>query len=772
MSLTTRPSTDDDRRSSAPLFGGLLLLLLAFFAMQARSAPPDPRPADAPASEFSAGRAAQVLKDLVGDGTPHVIGTEANARVRDRVVAAFRANGYAPEIQTAFVCGRGASCGTVHNVVVRRPGRQPGRAVLLATHYDSVAAGPGASDDGVSVAATLEIARALAAEPPHRNEIILLVDDGEEAGLLGAEAFARDHPAARDVGAVVNLEARGTEGASVMFETSRENAWLVRLLARSLDRPMASSLFYPVYERLPNDTDLTVFKRHGMAGVNFAFIGGVARYHTPIDDVAHASPASLQHQGQNALAMIRALADGDLSNPPAGQSVFFDVLGLGIVRWPRGLTLPLAVGALLLVLAAAFVLRQRAAAPLWRSVVGLVSWLVAVAIAGAGAWILWRWLVRAGAWPGEATTQPSVAVMAFWLVGLGLAWLTASVTGRWGRPAGAWTGCWLGWSIAACAAAFYVAEASYLLIVPALVAGAVGVVAASRGTTPGFVATMLPLGVAALLWMSPAWFLFGALGSIALPAIGAAVAVMGSGLAPLLAGAGRGRWSVPLITLAVGAALAAVSLRAPAFSSEQPERMNVAYFQLADEAQAQWVVTPQSGVLPEPMRQAVAFGDGLRAPFPWSTRATSFVAPAGSGVVAAPALEIVAREPQGAQRLVRLHVTSPRGARVVMLVIPPERVVSARIGGREIPPREPAGGSRGQARGALPPLRSYTCVTVPPEGISFEVTLSGDEPVEGYVVDQTSGLPAGGEVLVPARPREATAIHSGDVTTIARRVSL
>jgi hypothetical protein len=114
---------------------------------------------------------------------------------------------------------------------------------------------------------------------------------------------------------------------------------------------MASSLFYPVYARLPNDTDLTVFKRHGLPGVNFAFIGGQPRYHTPLDDVGHVDLASLQHQGQNALAIVRALADQDLDAPPPGHAVFFDVLGFGIVRWPRGLTLPRAALGLLLALA-------------------------------------------------------------------------------------------------------------------------------------------------------------------------------------------------------------------------------------------------------------------------------------------------------------------------------------------------------------------------------------------------------------------------------------
>ena len=765
------PTTD--RRHSGPFLGGLLVLLIAFAAMYTRSAPPDPLSRDASSREFSAGRAGEVLRGLVGDHVPHPIGTGANARVRDRVVEAFRQLGYPTKVQASFVCGTNAVCGTVHNVIAQRAGRRPGPAVLLATHHDSVPSSPGASDAAVSVAVVLEIARALKDEPPHRNPIIFLVDDGEEAGLLGAEAFASEHPLAKQVGAVVNLEARGTSGSSVMFETSGENAWLVRLLARSLSQPMASSLFYPIYERLPNDTDLTVFKRHGMRGVNFAFIGDVARYHTPLDNVEYASPASLQHQGQNALAMVRALVDEDLDVAQPGHAVFFDVLGFGIVRWPRGLTLPLAGVSALLVLVVIMVMRRRHAAPLWRAVVGVVAWLLMVAVAAAAGWGMWRALARAGAWPGEATTRPVVAVLAFWLLGIALVLLIAAVFERWARRAGAWAGCWLCWSLAACVAAFYVPEASYLLVVPALVAGLAGLVSVIVRPEPmGFCVAALPLLAAAVLWMPPAWFLFDALGPPTLPAIAGAVAVMGTALFPLVVAAGRARWVVPLVALAGAGALALISWRAPAFSADRPERMNVAFLQFAEDGDARWVVSPQSRVLPSAMRQAAPFGADLIKAFPWSERTTAFAAPTPERDLAAPGALVVERNSRGAQRRVRLQVTSPRGARVVMLLLPEERVVSVAINGREIPARARLQEQRSGRREPGSGLRSYTCVTVPPEGIEYEVVVTGAESVEGYLVDQTSGLPPGGDALVRARPREATAIQSGDVTMLGRRVAL
>ena len=255
-------------------------------------------------------RAKAALARVLGDGAPHLTGSAANAAVRARLIAELAKLGLRPEIDERFVCGGGGRCARVVNVLARVPGEDPSqRAALLACHYDSVASGPGAADDGAGVAAALETARALLAAPRLPHDVWLLIDDGEEQALLGAEAFVRDAGARRSASlAVVNVEARGTTGPSLMFELSTGSAWLVAAAARVLPRPATNSIYYTLYQRLPNDTDLTVFKREGMEGVNFAFVGGPLRYHTPRDDLAHLDLGSLQHHGDNALAMVRALA--------------------------------------------------------------------------------------------------------------------------------------------------------------------------------------------------------------------------------------------------------------------------------------------------------------------------------------------------------------------------------------------------------------------------------------------------------------------------------
>src|SRR5205814_9841659 len=95
----------------------------------------------------------------------------------------------------------------LENIVCRLKGTSQEKAVLLVAHYDAVNAGPGASDDGVAVAAFLEAARALKSLPQLKRDIIFLFTDGEEKGLQGARAFVSDPSWSQDVGIVLNFEA-------------------------------------------------------------------------------------------------------------------------------------------------------------------------------------------------------------------------------------------------------------------------------------------------------------------------------------------------------------------------------------------------------------------------------------------------------------------------------------------------------------------------------------------------------------------------------------
>src|SRR5919202_6024012 len=193
---------------------------------------PDPVPASAPPTEFSSERALEHVRAIARE--PHPMGSPENEAARDYLLEELSALGLEPEVQraTAVTCcsHRGAfGAGTPENVLARLEGTaKGGKAFLVTAHYDSVSTGPGASDDGAGVAAMLETIRALKAGPPLKNDVIFLFTDGEEPGLLGAKAFVDDHPWAKDVGAVLNLEADGNTGAARLFETSDDNGWVIR----------------------------------------------------------------------------------------------------------------------------------------------------------------------------------------------------------------------------------------------------------------------------------------------------------------------------------------------------------------------------------------------------------------------------------------------------------------------------------------------------------------------------------------------------------------
>lgn len=310
-----------------------LLVLLGVVRSHSTPAPVD---AGAPDVVFSAYRAEAILREVLVEDLPHVAGSPQNALIRERIVGQLESFGYRTEIQSRFHCNpQFGTCSPVENIIVVRPGAEGRHAVLLTTHYDSSWAGPGAADAGAGVAAVLEIARMAADFPAFANDVIFLLTDAEEMGLIGAHAFAEEHPLFARVKAVINLEARGVTGPSVMFETGEGNRSVIRMLAKNVGRPVANSLSYEIYKRMPNETDFSVYRHKGIMGVNFAFTQGVALYHSLLDNPDHLDLGSLQHHGDNAWAMLKAFGERDLTtiNHPEDAG-YVDVFGMGLSHYP------------------------------------------------------------------------------------------------------------------------------------------------------------------------------------------------------------------------------------------------------------------------------------------------------------------------------------------------------------------------------------------------------------------------------------------------------
>ncbi|MDQ3673693.1 MAG: M20/M25/M40 family metallo-hydrolase, partial [Gemmatimonadota bacterium] len=408
---------------------GLLILCAISILRIART--PRAVPATAPDTAFSAERAMRHVEQIAQ--RPHPMGTADHARVRDYVVEQLFALGLSPQIHQATAVGtRGRQAGHVQNILARLPGSKPnGKAVLIMVHYDGVEAGPAASDDAAGCAALLETLRALGArKQPLAHDVVALITDGEEAGLLGAAAFVREHPWAKDIGVVLNFEARGTSGRSFMFETGPGNLDAARALRHARDAS-AGSVYATIYRTLPNDTDLSEVAVLGLPALNFAFADGIERYHTSHDDVAHLNPGSLQHHGSQMLAMTRVFGTEPLPRAITGDGVFFDLPIIGLVVYPQGLELPLAI--LALVLAGALVVRDRKGVG-----TGVLAAVIALVLSGGVGWVVGRMLDGPAVWSGLYAT-------AIVLLALSVTAMCYTIARRWSTPRGLHVGALIVW---------------------------------------------------------------------------------------------------------------------------------------------------------------------------------------------------------------------------------------------------------------------------------------------------------------------------------------
>src|SRR5256714_6857756 len=322
------------RASPALLWLGVILLgALALYETR----PPAVVSASAPSNAFSAARAMAHLAEIAKQ--THPIGSDEAVRVREYLVAKLTELGGETHVEQGIGSvhyGRNVQAGLVNNVVATFRGASNTRPVMLVAHYDSVPEGPGAADDGAGLIVILEAIRALRTGPAIKNDLIVLFTDGEEAhGLLGAQAFVADHPdLANRIGMMVNLEARGSSGPALMFETSNDNGALIREFARAVPYPMATSLMAAIYKLLPNDTDFTLFKAAGVPGLNFAFIETYQSYHTRLDTIGNLDRRSVQHLGDNVLGIVRHF--GKLTLPLSNERdlVYFNWFGSQLVIYP------------------------------------------------------------------------------------------------------------------------------------------------------------------------------------------------------------------------------------------------------------------------------------------------------------------------------------------------------------------------------------------------------------------------------------------------------
>lgn len=324
------------KRSSA-LFT-LLLIILAIYWSFHSLLPIYKSDASSDKIAFSTDRALEHVKQI--SQKPHGVGFPAHQEVRQYIVSELEKMGLETSIQEGYTAGDWANLSKAINILARIKGSEPGKALLLLSHYDSSTHSSfGASDAGSGVATILEGVRAFLANNPNpKNDIIILISDAEELGLNGADLFVKKHPWRKDVKLVLNFEARGSGGPSYMLvETNRGNANLIKEFTEANpDFPVANSLAYSIYKMLPNDTDLTVFREEGdTEGFNFAFIDDHFDYHTAKDTYERLDKTTLAHQGSYLMPLLNHFSQADLTKMKSlNDSIYFNVPFFKLVSYP------------------------------------------------------------------------------------------------------------------------------------------------------------------------------------------------------------------------------------------------------------------------------------------------------------------------------------------------------------------------------------------------------------------------------------------------------
>lgn len=580
----------------------LLLVLLPALAGCTRSA-----------GLFSEQNARSHVSMLAGTIGTRPVGSESNGRARAYVIDQLRLYGYEVRVQEADA--RRAEMGrTAHvsNIIAVLRGSRP-EAIGLVSHYDSAPESPGAADDGLGVAVSLEAARVLAAHRDRQWTILVLVTDGEESGLMGAAALVTDRDVATALHAYVNIEAAGSSGPAMLFEAGPANGWLTSPWARNAPHPRGGSFGLEIYRRLPNDTDFTLLARQNIPGLNFALVGDGYSYHTARDVPDRLSSRTLRTTGENVVAVVTALDRMDITQRGRWGATFFDIGGIAAISYSMIIGWLIAAAALV----AGVVAWVRITAAALRIEGGgrwvfTAVWSAAGAVATAGVMVGATWALRAARevyhpWYAHPDRMflllIAVGTTTGWTISRAGAWLPARMRGM-RHPIVTWSLALPVWVALASAALWLAPGASYLWTLPLLVASALLLVTPSGNATGIRMISIVVLGVAGTLWLQNtvdllrfATALFGRL-PVVTPVYVYAVIMCGAGvmIIPPFVAAATGTRPVPrpsfvtalcLLSIAITAGFAAT---APGYTFNQPLRRHVRALQEADGTAAIWEI--------------------------------------------------------------------------------------------------------------------------------------------------------------------------------------
>jgi hypothetical protein len=725
-------------------------------------------------TEFSELRANATLGRILGTPeTPDPVGSAHNAEIRGNIIKEFAALGVKATSYRAFTCNawRGFSyiaCATVTDIIAEVvPGQ--GKAIVMMAHYDSVPAGPGASDDKSGVVTVLETARALKARgAASKHPVVALITDGEEAGLLGANAFLQNPALKARVGVVVNVEARGTRGQSLLFQTSPGDGPLIDLYAKSVPVMATSSLYAEIYKFLPNDTDLTLFIRQGFPSFNFAFADNVHYYHSPFDTRQNLGHATLQMHGDNLLGVVSTLEQTDYAALKGGNDIYISVFGKMLPRMPEALALPFAILVFAGLVLATFLARREPFA--WRPTLLAAAMPLALIVGSVVVGFVTAFIAQAISAQPDPTYADPLAMR--WALGFGafaVAVLVSRLTTLRGATASAWL--WMA-GLGVVTAAFLPGISPYFTF-PSFIA-AILLLSTSR-TKSGWTGTVGQTAIAvSALAALVVWLALVCSGEILMGlslhelfTVPAAFALMT--VVPLLSPRPMTRpaWIVfagAFIVLSLGCAVAQ-GLQ-PAYSRISPQRVNIIYFQKGQDA-PHWIAASAwkaKGTEPIPASMTKAGGYTFDAnAYGGLGLGSAYVAPAqGTPTFQIPSATLLSDTKAGLTRIVRIVVHGSSDTSAMLFRIPKEAMLKrfSMRGENYDPPGDWSGDTALECSG--PDCRD----------VEVTLTLGSMAPITFDFAEVRYGLPAWANAMKATRPSIAFPSQDGDRLLLANGVSL
>ncbi|KRG04648.1 endoplasmic reticulum metallopeptidase 1 [Drosophila mojavensis] len=250
----------------------------------------------------------------------------------------------------------------VQNIAVKlTPRNSTSESYLLVnSHFDSKPATPSAGDAGFMIVTMLEVLRVIATTKQSiQHPIVFLFNGAEEGALEGSHGFITQHKWASNCKAVVNLDAGGSGGREVLFQSGPNHPWLVDYYKKYIKYPFATTMAEEGFQSgtIPSDTDFRQFNKYGkLPGLDMAQCINGFVYHTKYDVIDIIPLESLQNTGDNILSLVRGLANAtELHDTEAhgdGHAVFFDFLGLYFIHYSEttGIFINLAAAASALIL--------------------------------------------------------------------------------------------------------------------------------------------------------------------------------------------------------------------------------------------------------------------------------------------------------------------------------------------------------------------------------------------------------------------------------------